>query len=167
MIDKLRKNYKLSSVLTKVFYVASFVLANWFRMSSATLYVYGKPNLLLTIFSTLIAALIFVFLLPVLIRWFLRLSRFINVPQNEYPLIALLFFTIYNLVYGGMTFIQLATPLYIVWGNLVAHLLVGTLCFVGFYKVTANLYFNDVTKPYYFKTIAIAYFIVMLFGGVL
>jgi len=40
------------------------------------------------------------------------------------------------------------------------------VCWLVFYSVTGKLYFNDVTKPYYFATISIAVIALAVLGGV-
>jgi hypothetical protein len=54
-----------------------------------------------------------------------------------------------------------------VWGAVIFPVVSVLASGVVFYVVTSKLYFNDATRPHYFKTLAIAVLALALLGGVL
>ena len=180
MFSKLRSNYRLSNVLARIAFVFAYVLYSWqtsFTVAEMTLRetylagLYGFSASYTIVLAFLVSAIIGVglmFVVPFLTRTFLNLSRFYNVPNAEYALLAHVFITLYYLVCGALKLINLFTPLLLVWGDVLFPFIVSLGCVIWFYAVTSKLYFNDVTKPFYFRNMAIVYFVcVFVFGVVL
>ena len=176
MFNKLRANYRLSSVLVRVALVLAFVLYSWQNSLSVASLVVGQMtgqtfsgyyNLLIALMTSALLGAIVMALMPLVCNLFLNYSRFYSVPRAEFSLLALLFLTIYYAICGALKLINLVTPLLIVWGEILFPVIVSLGCIVWFYSVTAKLYFNNQTKPYYFKSLAIAYVILIVIGEVL
>ena len=171
MINKLRANYNLSNVLIRIFFVLSYVLYSWqTSLAVATLLLgrqlAGGNNLLVALMTSAVLGTVIMFLLPLVTNIFLHLSRFYTVPRAEYTLLAHLFFTIYFVICGVLKLINLATPILIVWGGILFPVLVSVGCIIWFYSVTAKLYFNNQTKPYYFRNLAIMYLVLIVVAEV-
>lgn len=171
MINKLRANYRLSNVLVRIAFVLAFVLYSWqTSLAVATMMtgqVSGQYNLLMALLSSALLGTGIMFLVPLIANVFLNYSRFYTVPRAEYGLLTLLFFTLYFAACGLLKLINLFTPLLLVWGDVLFPVLVSLGCVIGFYAATAKLYFNNQTKPYYFRNLAIAYVILIVVAEVL
>ena len=178
MFTKLRTNYKLSNVLVRVAFVLTYVLYSWQNILATTqiaLSMYGsRLNLpdtyvfVVAIFTTGLIGVAWMFLVPLIVKFFLNFSNFYSVPRAEYTLIVHLFFTLYYLACGLLSIVHLFTPLLLTWGAELFPFVVGTGCVIGFYAVTSKLYFNDATVQYYFRNLAIVYFVfAFVFGVVL
>ena len=178
MFSKLRANYRLSNVLVRIVFVLAYVLYSWQNILATTqllLHTYGLMAnvsstyvLVMAIFATLLIGVVLMFLVPFIANTFLNFSRFYNIPRAEYSLIAHLFFTLYYLVCGVLSLVHLFTPLLLTWGEKIFPFVTATGCIIGFYAVTKKLYFNDATAKYYFRNLAIVYFVfAFVFGVVL
>ena len=178
MFNKLRSNYRLSNVLVRIAFVLTYVLYSWqntlattqtaMQMYGSMLNVSGTYMLIVAIFTSLIIGVALMFLVPLVAGIFLNFSRFYNVPRAEYSLLVHLFFTLYYLVCGALSLVHLATPLLLTWGAKLFPFITATGCVIWFYAVTKKLYFNDATAQYYFRNLAIVYFVfAVVFGVVL
>ena len=127
----------------------------------------GQYNLWVALMASALLGTIVMFIVPFVCNIFLNYSRFYSVPRAEFTLLAHLFLTIYYAICGALKLINLFTPLLIVWGDILFPVIVSLGCIVWFYRVTAQLYFNNQTKPYYFKSLVIAYIILIVIGEVL
>ena len=123
--------------------------------------------IVVSVFSSLLIGVVLMFIVPLIANVFLNVSRLYNVPRAEYGLIVQLFFVLYYLVCGLLSLVNLFTPILLTWGGEIFPFVVATGCVIWFYAVTKKLYFNDVTAWYYFRNLAIAYFVVALVFGVL
>lgn len=167
MIEKLRHNFNLTNVLARIFLVLMFVFANWQQYLTATILVLGHSSLALGLSAAFIVGVILAFLLPVLINLVLNWAKIFSVPRAEYCLLGIIFTALGMFVCGLLNLVNLFTPLFIVWGSVIfpfVSLLVAMLCF---YKVTSTLYFNDVTRVYYFKLCLIVFVVLAVLVGVL
>ena len=79
----------------------------------------------------------------------------------------ILCFTIGFFINGLLSLIHLFTPILLGWGTVLFPFLVSVGCTYAFYKVTAKMYFNDVTVVYYFKALAVVFFVASFVMGVL
>ena len=176
MFSKLRSNYRLSNILIRIAFVLAYVLYSWQNILATTQmmlssYGYGinLPDayiLVVAIFSSLLIGVALMFLVPFAAKLFLNFSSFYNVPRAEYSLLVHLFLTIYYFVCGLLSLIHLFTPLLLTWGDKLFPFITATGCLIWFYVVTKKLYFNDAVAVYYFRNLAIVYFIVALIFGV-
>lgn len=178
MFSKLRQNFRLSNVLIRVSFVLTYVLYSWQNCLTSAQLVSMQYGSVLPMTDSMIIAValltsaiigtVLMFLVPVFVNLFLNVSKFYNVPRAEFTLFAHMFFALYYLVCGLLGLINLLTPLLVSWGASLFALFVSLACAVWFYHVTSKLYFNDVTKPYYFRNLAIVYLVcAFLFGVVL
>ncbi len=172
MFNKLRQNYKLSDVLIRIAFVLAYVFYSWqtclasvqlVKLQYGSLLHFTDTLVLFTaLFTALIMGIIIMLLVPFVTRLFLNSSRFYTVPRAEYVLLAHVFCTIYFAVCGALRLINLVTPLLLGWGGVLFPFLVSLACVIWFYHVTSQLYFNDLTRPYYFRNLAIVYFVCAL-----
>jgi len=177
MFNKLRENYKLSNVLLRIAFVLSFIFANWQQflgvtslVSRLTLYGIDIPStlqLLIAFMSALLVGVVLMFLLPVFVNLFLNVIRNYTVPRAEYKLLAYAFFVMGNFALGLLNLINIFTPVFLVWGGILFPFLTFTVCAALFYRVTAKLYFNDVTVGNYFRGLMIAYTMLAILLGVI
>ena len=171
MFTKLRSNYRLSNVLVRIAFVLCYVLYSWqtslivteMTVSEMTRMGFGYYSEMAVLPMALIVSSMIgvglMFLMPFLARTFLNVSRFYSVPRSEYGLLSLVFVTMYLLVCGLLRLVNVITPIFLVWGDVLFPFLTSLGCVIWFYVVTSKLYFNDVTKPFYFRNMAIVYFI--------
>ncbi|MCM1289299.1 MAG: hypothetical protein NC132_01415 [Corallococcus sp.] len=167
MIEKLRHNFNLTNVLSRIFFVLSFVFANWQRYLSATVLVLGRSSLWLGLAAAFLVGVIFSFILPLLINLVLNWAKLFSVPRAEYGLFGVLFATLGMFICGLLNLVNLFTPLFAVWGSVIFPFIALTISLLCFYKVTSRLYFNDVTRVYYFKLCLIVYAVAVVLVGVL
>lgn len=175
MINKLRSNYQLSNVLIRIAFVLAYVLYSWqsslavatLMFKDFALQTSGTYGLWVALLTSALLGVILMFLTPVISNAFLNFSRFYNVPRAEYALLTHLFFTVYFAICGVLRLINLFTPLLLVWGDVLFPLLSSLGCVVWFYTVTAKLYFNEQTKPYYFRNLALTYVVLIVVAEVL
>lgn len=179
MFSKLRQNYRLSNVLIRILFVLAYVLYSWqdnlvavelsmaqFNAMGFTLS--GAQMLLSALLTGALIGVALVFLVPWVASLFLNISKFYNVPHSEYRLLVHVFFTLYYFVCGALKLVNVFTPILLTWGAVMIPFLVSLGCVIWFYKVTSDLYFNDVTRPFYFRNMAILYFVcAFVFGVVL
>lgn len=161
MIEKLRKNFNLSNVLARTFFVLAFVFANWQNALTATVLVLNSPSIWLAFAVSAVLGIAIMFLLPVLVNFALNLAKIYTVPRAEYCLLAHTFFAIGYIICGLLRLVNLFTPLMIVWGGVLFPFISSLIAAILFFKVTAKLYFNDVTVLNYYKVFVIAYFIIV------
>ena len=163
-------------MLVRIAFVIAFILYSWqTTLSVATLMlgqmtgqvISGQYNLWVALLTSALLGAIVMLLVPLICNVFLNYSRFHSVPRAEFSLLALLFLAIYYAICGALKLINLFTPLLIVWGEILFPVIVSLGCIIWFYSVTAKLYFNNQTKPYYFKSLVIAYVILVVIGEVL
>ena len=176
MIEKLRSNYKLSNVLVRIALALSYVLYSWqtsLAVSSLMLGqmidmpVTGAYNLFIALMTSALLGVAIMFLVPLISRLFLHYSQFYSVPRAEYGLLTMLFVALYFAICGILKLINLFTPILLVWGEILFPILVSLGCAIMFYRVTAKLYFNNQTKPYYFRSLLVTYVIMMVIAEVL
>ena len=173
MIQKLRQNYQLSNLIVRILFIATYVFFEWQNAISASEIVlsrYGMSqdySVLLSILTSLILGLILQFLVPVLCNAFLNIAKIHTVPVSEYTLLAVLHFVLFFLVVGTFRIVNIFTPIFSVWGDIIIRFVVALGCGILFYGVTQKLYFNDVTTPYYFKTFGIVFIVVATILGVI
>ena len=127
----------------------------------------GQYNFWLALLTSALLGLIIMLIVPFISNIFLNYSRFYTVPRAEYSLLAMLFFTLYFAICGVLKLINLITPILLVWGEILFPVLVSLGCVIWFYKITANLYFNNQTKPYYFRNLATTYLVLIVVAEVL
>ena len=162
MIEKLRRNFNLANVLTRVLLVLTFVFANWQQYLSATILVLGYSSLALGLSVVFIVGVVLAFLIPVLINWALNVARIYSVPRSEYCLLGTLFAALGMFICGLLNLVNLFTPLFLIWGSVIFPFVALTVVMLCFYKVTSGLYFNDVTRVYYFKVCLVVYAILVV-----
>ena len=177
MFGKLRANYKLSNVLVRIAVVLTYVLYSWQRVLATarlmtTMYDFAAGMsdtymLVVSIFSAMLIGVAIMFLAPLIANVFLNVCRIYSVPRAEYGLIALVFLGLFYLVCGVLSLVNLITPIFLIWGERLFPFVAATGCLIGFYAVTKKLYFNDATAKYYFRNMAIVYFVVAFVFGVL
>lgn len=173
LINKLKTDYRLSNMIVRILFVVGFVFCSWQDLLMSTTLVASTtslpsgmiiPTMLLT---GIIMGTIFTLIIPFVINLLLNFLRIYNVPRHEYVLIALVFFDIGFFACGILNLVNLITPLFVVWGSILFPLIVSLGCMIGFYKVTANMYFNDVTRQRYFKNLAVIYIVLVFVLGVI
>ncbi|MCH5160190.1 MAG: hypothetical protein J1F66_05045 [Clostridiales bacterium] len=171
MINKLRANYNLSNVLIRIFLVLAYVLYSWQTSLAVTTLMLermvGGYNLWLALLTSALLGAIIMVIVPFISNIFLNYSHFYTVPRAEYGLLTMLFIALYFAICGLLKLINLITPILLVWGEILFPVLVSLGCVIWFYSVTANLYFNNQTKPYYFRNIAITYLVLIIVAEVL
>lgn len=176
MISKLRSNYKLSNVLIRIAFPLAYVLYSWqtsLAVSTVMMAgmidvpVSGLYNLFIALMTSAALGVGLMFLTPFIAELFLNISQFYSVPRKEYGLLTMLFFTLFFAICGVLKLINLFTPILLVWGEILFPVLVSLACAISFYCVTAKLYFNTQTKPYYFRNFVVAYVILAFLAEVL
>ena len=171
MINKLRSNYHLSNILIRILFVLGYVLYSWQSSLSVVALMLGQQlgqyNLLIALLTSALLGALLMLLVPLVCNAFLTYSRFYTVPRAEYNLLVCLFFTIYFVICGILKLINLITPLLLVWGEILFPVVVSLGCVIWFYSVTAKLYFNNQTKPYYFRSLTVTYIILIVVAEVL
>lgn len=177
MFNKLRTNYNLSNVLVRIFFVLAVMLSIWQEMlgyvqySSAILIgnmqevvaqMDGTAKLASALVSSAVVGVALMFLVPALAGLFLNVCRIYTVPRAEFSLLVNLFCSIGFFINGLLNLINLITPVFMVWGDVIFPFII-TLCgFISFYFVTAKMYFNDVTKVHYFKCLSVVALVVLV-----
>ena len=182
MINKLRQNYRLSDVLVRISFVLAYMFYSWqeylvtaqiaMQELSAQLgytVVVGNAAVVLTaLFASMLVGAIMMAVVPLIATGiFVQMSRFYTIQRSEYGLLTNLFFTLYFVACGILRLINLFTPVLLSWGGVLFPFIVSLGCVIGFYRVTSRLYFNDVTRPVYFRNVAIVYFVCALVFEVL
>ena len=173
LLNKLKTNYQLSNVLVRILFVLGFIFCNWQDLILVVNLVgmsMGMPSgatIPLMLLSGTFTALLLTFVVPFAVNTTLNFMRLQNVPRYEFALIALLFFDIGFFACGLLNLVNLFTPVIMTWGSVLFPVVISAGCTIGFYAVTSKLYFNDTTRPDYFKHLAIAYLVIVTVTGVL
>lgn len=166
MLD-LRKNYKLSGVLSRVFFVVTFMFANWQQGLAATVIATGQSNFWLAFAVVMVTGVAGALLVPIIVSFALSLARIYSVPVGEYGILAVSFFGLGYLLRGLLNIVNFFTPVMLVWGGVIFPFIATLVASVGFYAVTSKLYFNDLTRPYYFRVCVLVFFVAVLIMEVL
>ena len=167
MLKKLMSNYNLSNILCKVLFVITFAFSNWQAFMLAANIFGGDNSVVIAIISALLLGVVLVFMFPLIVNFLLNYMRLYSIPRLEYILIVEFFFTIGFFINGLLSLIHLFTPILLGWGTVLFPFLVSVGCTYAFYRVTAKMYFNDVTVVYYFKALAVIFFVASFVMGVL
>lgn len=174
MLEKLKKNYQLSNVLARTLFVLTYVFANWQAGLSSCMVVeslmgisFGASRLWFALLCSVLAGTLWMFLLPPIANVVLNFLKIYSVPRNEYCLLAHAFFALGYFICGLLNLVNLFTPLFSTWGAVLFPFVSSLVAALAFYKVTAKLYFNDISVVYYFKAFATTYLLVVLVLGVL
>lgn len=163
-------------MLIRIALALSYVLYNWQSSLGVASVIVGQMTavpvtgayaLFVALMTSLLLGVAVSFLTPLISRLFLNYSRFYSVPSAEYGLLTMVFFTLYFAICGVLKLINLFTPILLVWGEIVFPVVVSLGCVIAFFSVTAKLYFNNQTKPYYFRSLIIAYVILVVLAEVL
>lgn len=153
-----RKNFKISNITAKLLFALMFVLSHWQTGLAATLLISATPNWLLAIAALAFLGVCFMLLLPLITGVLLSWARIVSVPRAEFNFFAYCFCTVGFVVLALLNSVNLFTPLALVWGGAIFPLVATLSAAVAFYATTSKLYFNDLTRPHYFKMCAI-YFV--------
>lgn len=167
MFEKLKQNYKLCNILTCIAFVLTYAFSAWQKALGVTLIVLGKTNIWFALLAVLLVGTLFLFLTPFLVNTYLNASRIFSVPRAEYVLLVRAFFALGFFALGLLNLVNLFTPLFLTWGNIIFPPVILTACTALFFKITSKKYFNDVTKTYYFKSMLIAWLILLVIVEVL
>lgn len=167
MFGKLRKNFHLTNVLVKVFFVLAVVFSTWQTSLGTVYYAFvgefaglmsgfnGSAKLAIALLTSTLIGVILMLITPLLTNVFLNVSKIYSVPRAEYCLIVNLYCAIGFFLNGLLNLINLITPIFMVWGGIIFPFIITLGCFVSFYLVTSKLYFNDVTQVHYFKCLLV------------
>ncbi len=162
MITKLRNNFKISNVLSKVLFVLTFAFANWQQASAILALLSGQNNTLLAIVFCWAVAIAMVLIVPFVVEFLLKTLKLYNLPTAEYTFLATCACSFGFLLCGLLNLVHLFTPIFLAWGSVLFPFISTLLATLLFYKVTAKLYFNDVTVVHYFRSVGIL-FVVLVF----
>lgn len=169
MIAKLRSNYKLVNLAVRIMFVLAFVFANWQSGLLGTVFAesmlgvsFGTAKIWIALLSDLIIGVIWMFLLPFLVNVVLNIVKVYSVPRSEYCLLAHAFFVLGYFIRGCLNLVNLFTPVMLVWGTVLFPFISSLVAAILFYKVTAKLYFNDITVVPYFKAFSVVYIVILL-----
>ncbi len=167
MITALRKNFNLCNILVRILFVIMFVFSHWQLGLTATLQVLGQPNWIFAVLTLTVMGVALMFLLPVLVNFLLGIAKIVSVPFSEYYLFAHLFCSLGFLILGLLNLVNFFTPLLAVWGLKLFPFVASLVASILFYATTSKLYFNDVTRPHYFKMCAISFLVFIVIIEVL
>ena len=173
LIEKLKTNFQLSNMIVRILFVVGFMFCNWqdllisVNIVASSMNIASNTTIAMVLLSGLFTGVLLMFLVPMMVNAMLNFMRLYNVPRHEYILIAMIFFDIGFFACGLLNLINLITPVFLTWGSILFPLVTSCGCMIGFYKVTSNLYFNDVTRQQYFKNLAIGYLVLVAVLGVL
>lgn len=167
LINKIRNNYLASAILIRLLFVVAFVFANWQLTVSACVMVLGTPSIGLIIGSIAIMTVMVTVLLPVITNLLLSMYRIYTVPREEYVLLTFFFFSMGCLLQGLLNLLVMAIPYAGSWIIILSRFFGSVLSWVLLYTVTSKLYFNDVNRKYYFKAMAIVFFVFAVLGAFL
>ncbi len=158
-IEKLRTNFNLTNLLTRIMFVCTFVFAMWQKCAASALYVTGSADPWITFAAAILSGILVMFLFSPVVNLLLNITKIYSVPRAEYSLIAMMFAVLNYFILGVLNLVNLFTPLLLAWGAVLFPLISSLVSVILFYRTTAKLYFNDLTAVYYFKAISIVYLI--------
>lgn len=168
-MEKLRSNYRLADLLVRIIFVLTYGFAKWRESSILIGQLVTGTNEWLVMLFCILASIFVMFLVPFVVNAVLNVAKLYNIPRGEYCLLVLVAMSLYYLLNGIFGLVNLFTPLMIVWIGTLAPFVSLLICAVTFYKVTASMYFNDVSRVYYFKvcgiTTLIIFGVMLLVGG--
>ena len=168
MITKLRANFKLTNILSKALLVLAYTLACWKDSAGALTLLIGCAPISATFLCCLFSGGIVAVVAHYLPRLYLKISKIYTFDPSEFSFFATLAWTAYYLLFALFKLIYLVAPTFIVWGGVIFPVISVLLAGLAFYVVTSKLYLNDLTRPYYFATLAFLVIgLAVLAGGVL
>ena len=168
MIAKFRSNFKLANVIVRILFVLTFVFANWQSGLMASIFAqntlgisFGAAGVWIGLFSEMLVGVIWMFILPFLVNLLLNIAKIYTVPRAEYCFLVQAFFALGYFILGCLNLVNLFTPVLLVWGSVLFPFISSLVAIILFYKVTAKLYFNDLTVVPYFRLVAISYLVLL------
>ena len=166
MIAKLRTNFRQANMLAKVVLVCAYVFANWKNFAGALTFMTGSASWPMILFGCALSGLIVMLIANFVPKMYLRFAKIYTVPVSEFCLFSTLAWAGYCLVLGTLNLVYLFAPTFLVWGSVIFPVVSVIASGTAFYLVTSKLYFNDATRFYYFKTLAIVVLVLAVFVGV-
>lgn len=168
MINKIRSNLKLYNVLFKALLVLTYFFASWKEFAGTLTLMQNSADWPTIVWGCAISSAVMVAIAHFLPRIYLKFAKIYTVNLQEYSVIATLFFALHYLIVGLLNLLLLAFPSFITWGSVLFPLVSVLGCGVAFYFATCKLYFNDVTRYYYFNSLSILIIVMaVLEGGVI
>ena len=165
MIAKIRSNFKTVSILSKVLLICTYVFANWKSFAGVMTALTGSAKISTTLLGCAISGVIVAVVAHFLPKLYLRFAKIYTVPVDEFCLFSTLAWAAYCLMLGLLNLIYLLAPTFVVLGSVVFPVVSALTAGVCFYAVTSKLYFNDVTRQYYFRSIGIVILALAVFAG--
>lgn len=175
MIEKLRQNYRLSNLLARLLFVATVTFALFWKclpVAGVVSDIGGQTipeNLIVPscVIASLLVAVAVHFLVPLACNLFLNVSRIHCVPAAEYVLLAFVCCSAGFLLRGLFALLAYFVPNVSNWVNGLAPFVLTLASGALFYKITAKMYFNDVTVVPYFKNFSVALIALAVVLGVI
>ena len=167
MFSKLRQNFRMANVLCRVLFILTYVFASWQRFLQASYLVTTEANLPLSLLAAAIMGVIMQFIVPALVNVFINLSKIHSLPVAEYCVVVFLFLSAGMLLCGAINLFAWFFPVAAVWITSLSPIVVTLGVGFAFFKVTAKLYFNDVTTVTYAKACVVAVAVLLVVLGVL
>lgn len=167
MLNKLKQNYRLANVLSRVLFVAAYVFATWQRYLQASFLIIAEQNLLVALLASALVGVVAQFIVPLLVKMFLNMSRIHSVPVAEYCILALLYFSAAMAASGAVCLVGWFVPVASVWLGVLAPVAATLVVGFLFFRRTSALYFNDVTAVVYAKSYFVAWVILLVIVGVI
>ena len=121
----------------------------------------------LSLLSAAIMGVILQFIVPALVNVFINLSKIHSLPFAEYCVVVFLFLSASMLLCGAINLFAWFFPAAAVWITTLSPIVVTLGVGFAFFKVTAKLYFNDVTTVTYARSCVVAVAVLLVVLGVL
>ncbi len=167
IVNKIRSNYLASAIIIRLLFVVTFIFANWQLALSACVMVLGTTSVAVVLLSLAILTAMITVLIPVITNVLLNAYGIHTVPRQEYILIVFLSFSAGCFVNGALNLLIMAMPFAGSWIIILSRFLGNVLSWILLYSVTSRLYFNDANRKYYFKGMAIMFFVFAVVGAFL
>ena len=168
MLTKIRTNFNKVNVASKILLVVAYVLAMWKEFAAVLTAYLGNAQWVMVLFGCSISGAVVAVIAHFIAKLYLRMTRLHTVPVREFSLFSTLAYTLYYVLLALLNLIILVAPTFLVWGSVIFPVVSALASGAAFYLVTSKLYFNDVTRAYYFKTMAIFVIaLTVMAGGIL
>lgn len=162
-MNKLLKNYNLSLWIVRIVYVllsvyTQYALVQYFAEA------FGITGEYYVLFASFITALLYLLIFPAFVGLLLNVFRIYFVPVAEFKLLALFCADISLAIVALCKLLILVVPVAGLWLTYIGGVIAITIGMGVFYYITSKNYTNDMTKPYYLRSIIFAYVIFIILG---
>jgi hypothetical protein len=169
VIKVAREHYNLSIWITRILLAVLGTLSSLFLIDAtlsewAAIVSIKKAAWIYLLFGVAYAA-VTEFVARLFVYLSLRLSKVYTIPRRELNLFALMAVALRFAILSLLNNLYFITPVITVFGGVLFGFIASLVAFLLLWTVINRLYLNDKNAPLLFKSYAVVFVVILLFGG--